>query len=240
MSFLKLNRVLQHPLKYCSFNFISSSSISSLSFKITKNQKLKPINSLSYSTAPDNNNSNNNSKEWNKYLENENLYGKLVYTSKLRNHLFRAKVLSLSSSVLGIGMLPFLALSLKEASLLANILVFSTTSFFIFATPLLFQYVTRRHVNRLHYNYETDTYTAFLFNFILQEYKIQFKTTDIQVPDMPGMFTSFHLTNLKRSIFIDYDQVTDKSIVARILGFDKPFDYNKYDKKNKQDDDDDD
>ena len=223
MSFL--NRLLQYQIKnyHTMSSFIASS-------------KLLKFASANHNLT--NKRNKNSDKEWDKYIENEKKYGKLVYKSRLESQLFRAKILSLSSSIIGIGIIPFLITSLKDASILANILVFGTSSFFILATPVLFQYVTRRHVNRMHYNSETDTFTVFLYNFFLMEYKLVFKASDILVPDLPGMFTSFKIKNLNRSLFVDYDQVTDKSIVVRILGFDKPIDINKYDNKNKDDDDD--
>jgi hypothetical protein len=133
-------------------------------------------------------------------------------------------------------MMPFVASALNEASLLANILVFGTSSFFILATPILFQYVTRRHINRMHYNSESDTYTIYLYNFFLIEYHLQFKTSDIVIPDTPGVFTSFQITNLKRHLFCNFDEISDRSIIVKMLGYDKPLNVN----KSKEDDEDDD
>ena len=222
MSLLKLNRLINSPLKYYSLNFLSVSS-----------SKLLNVKAQAFKIRIENYSSDN---KWNEFIEKEKLYGKLVYKSTLQKQLFMAKTLSLSSSAIGIGMLPFLASALKEASLLANILVFGTSLFFILATPVLFQYVTRRHINRMHYNSETDTFTVYLYNFFLREYNLQFKTSDIVIPDVPGVFTSFQIKNLNRHLFINFDEINDRSLIVKMLGYDKPLQVN----KSKEDDDDDD
>lgn len=230
------NRLITTRLKFCSINFLSTSNLQSYSsLKLLKLPSISNrIGIVKYSSAGD----VNNDTKWNKFLENERQHGKLVYKSSLEKQLFWAKSLSLSSSMIGIAILPFLATALQDASILANILVFSTSLFFILATPILFQYVTRRHVNRMHYDSQTDTFTVFLYNFFLRQYTLQFKTSDVVVPDIPGVFTSFMIKNKNRNLFVNFDEIKDRSIVVKMFGYDKPYDPNK--NKNKDDDDDDD
>src|SRR5579883_2259364 len=81
-----------------------------------------------------------------KYLKEESKYnGKLVYVGQLTPALYRAKTLSLSSSLLGILLMPFLNQSLSAASIFSQALVYGTTGFFIFVTPLFAQLLTRRY-----------------------------------------------------------------------------------------------
>lgn len=204
--------------------FTSNSNLNKFS------QALPKISSNSFSVS-----SISNNEQWNKYIEDEKLYGKLLYKGSLTKQLKRAKILSLSSSAIGLALIPFFYSSLQDSSIIAKIMVAATSAFFIFVTPLLFQFINRRHVNRLYYNYEKEQFTAVLYNFFLMEYKIQFNLKDIYVPDMPGPFSTFTVKNLNRNLFVDYQQVTDLKLVEKILGYDKPIDFNKYDKDDKDD-----
>lgn len=51
---------------------------------------------------------------------------------------------------------------------------------------------------------------------------------DVHVPDIPGIFSSLKIKSSKRNIFVDLNQVEDMKIVEQLLGYDKPFDINKY------------
>ncbi len=118
-----------------------------------------------------------------KYLNEEKKYnGKLVYVGQLTNQLKGAKILSLTSSLLGILMMPLLMETLSTSTLFAKLFVFGTTSFFIFITPILSQVLTRRYVSRMYYNYDEKRFTAILFNFFLFEYKLEFSIDDVYMP----------------------------------------------------------
>lgn len=239
MLHLNLNRFLQKAVlnnKNCLNILISGTNLSTLASCMKGSSKLADINKTQRTYLS----SSTSDKDWQKFLQDEKNYGKLVYKSPMIRQLFNSKLLSLSSSVIGVIMLPFLTEALSEASLLANISVFGTACFFIFLTPTLFQIVARRHVNRLYYDKQTDTYTTFLYNFFLIEYHIKFQTKDIQVPAVPGPLTSFKVPHLKRKLFVDYNRFSDQEVVEKMLGYDKPIDYYKYDKKDKKNEHDDD
>ena len=139
-----------------------------------------------------------------------------------------AKILSLSSSVLGLGLLPFLAETLSASSMFAKAFVLGTSAFFIFLTPIFSQLLTRRYVSRLYYNYEEEKFTAILFNFFLFEYKLEFTMKDVYVPDIPGMFSTVKIKNKDRNLFIELNQIIDASLTQKIYGYDKPLDWSKY------------
>lgn len=46
---------------------------------------------------------------------------------------------------------------------------------------------------------------------------------DIQVPDVPGMFTTFQVG--KQSLFVDPSLFTDPNHYVRLMGYDKPIDF---------------
>lgn len=164
-----------------------------------------------------------------KYKEEEAKHnGKLVYVGQLTRQLKSAKILSLTSSVFGICLMPFLTETLSDSGLFAKLFVFGTSAFFIFVTPLFSQLLTRRYVSRLYYNYEEKKFKAILFNFFLFEYKLEFALDDIFVPDIPGPFSTVRLKSHNRNLFVDLNQISDLELTQKILGYDKPLDFNKY------------
>jgi hypothetical protein len=78
MSLLKLNRLINSR----SLNFLSVSSSNLL------NSQAIQLKTRIQNYSDD--------KKWHKFLEQEKLYGKLVYKSTLQKQLFKAKTLSLS------------------------------------------------------------------------------------------------------------------------------------------------
>lgn len=168
-----------------------------------------------------------------KYLEQEKKFnGKLVYVGGLTSRLLTAKFISLSSSALGIMMLPFLTDTLSSSSIFAKLFVFGTTGFFIFVTPLFAQFLTRRYVSRLYYNYEEKKFKAVMISFLMYEYKFEFSLDDVYVPDVPGPFTTIALKSSKRGLFVQVNDIIDDNLVQKIYGYDKPFDIKKYTDKN--------
>lgn len=167
-----------------------------------------------------------------KYLEEEKKYnGKLVYVGQLTKQLKSAKFLSLSSSLLGIMLMPFLNDTLSTSSIFAQLFVFGTTGFFIFVTPMFSQFLGRRYVSRLYYNYEEKKFKAILLSFFMTEYKLEFSINDVFVPDIPGPFSTVKLKQTNRNLFIDLHQLQDVELAQKIYGYDKPFDIKKYSEK---------
>jgi transmembrane protein 70 len=169
-----------------------------------------------------------------KYKEEETKHnGKLVYVGQLTKQLKSAKILSLTSSLFGICLMPFLTETLSDSGLFAKLFVFGTSGFFIFVTPLFSQLLTRRYVSRMYYNYEEKKFKAILFNFFLFEYKLEFSLDDIFVPDIPGVFSTVQLKSQNRSLFVDLNQISDLDLTQKIYGYDKPLDFSKYTEKKK-------
>lgn len=168
-------------------------------------------------------------KKVQKFLDDEKKYnGKLVYVGRLTSQLFTAKTLSLSSSLLGLGLLPFLGQTLASSSLFSQVFVYGTTCFFIFVTPMFAQFLTRRYVSRLYYNYDEKRFKAVMLSFLMTEYKYEFALDDVHVPDLPGVFTTVQVKSSKRNLFVDLNTIADVGLVQKIYGYDKPFDIKKY------------
>ena len=167
-----------------------------------------------------------------KYLAEESKHnGKLIYVGKLTSQLKRAKLVSLTSSVLGVLLLPFLQTNVNNSSMFAQVFVYGTMSFFVFVTPLFGIYMSRRYVSRIYYNYETRTCRAVLINFFMREYTLEFAIDDLYVPELPGAFTTAKLKSSQRNLFIDLEDINDIDLVQKIYGYDKPIDIQKYYRK---------
>lgn len=170
------------------------------------------------------------------YKAEESKYnGKLVYVGSLTRQLKSAKIISLSSSILGLATLPLLVDNLSTSGLAAQIMVYGTASFFIFVTPLISVLFTKRYVSRMYYNYDEQVFKAVLFNFFLLEYSIDIKLKDLYVPEMPGAFSTLKTKSTNKSLFVNLDHVTDVQLVEKILGYDQPFDVNNLKIKKKSD-----
>ena len=67
-----------------------------------------------------------------------------------------------------------------------------------------------------------DKYTAYVYNIILRPKKIEFRVSDVNVPDIPGMFTTFKAKNVP--LFVEMTQFNDPTHYGKIMGYDKPLD----------------
>ena len=61
---------------------------------------------------------------------------------------------------------------------------------------------------------------SFNFCFLFQT---KFRPSDVKVPDVPGMFTSFLVGN--KALFVDPALFDDPEHYVRIMGYDKPVDF---------------
>lgn len=60
-------------------------------------------------------------------------------------------------------------------------------------------------------------------NKIYVYFQLEFKTDDVVVPDVPGMFTTMHAKGTP--LFIEARHFTDPLHYAKIMGYDKPMDF---------------
>lgn len=56
--------------------------------------------------------------------------------------------------------------------------------------------------------------------FLLQ---LEFKSEDVTVPDIPGMFTTMHAKG--KPLFIEARHFSNPLYYAKIMGYDKPMDF---------------
>ncbi|TMS36685.1 hypothetical protein L596_003787 [Steinernema carpocapsae] len=105
-------------------------------------------------------------------------------TDSMRKGIKIAKILSLSSSCLGIGMVPVLTSYMWSAAAeRPSIMLFAVfaNSFlgFLSLTPFLLQFLVKRYVLNIYYNRDTGVFTTMHLNFFMQKRILQFKAEDV-------------------------------------------------------------
>ncbi|XP_023291617.2 transmembrane protein 70 homolog, mitochondrial [Lucilia cuprina] len=148
----------------------------------------------------------------------------LVYYGTLTPRMRAVKVFSLTTSLAGLAAQPILMeQGMKMGGTGMAVFLCSFAGFFTFVTPLLLHFVTKKYVTEIHYNPMTEEYVATTINIILQKVRTKFRPSDVKIPEVPGMFTSFNVG--KRSLFVDPALFEDPEHYVKIMGYDKPIDF---------------
>ncbi|KAL7733763.1 hypothetical protein ACLKA6_011490 [Drosophila palustris] len=147
-----------------------------------------------------------------------------IYYGSLAPRMKLVKLFSLTTSLAGIAAQPILMeQGMKIGGTGMAVFLCTVGGFFTFVTPLLLHFVTKKYVTELHYNPDTEEYTATTISLILLKIKTKFRPSDVTVPEVPGMFTSFVVN--KRPLFVDPALFDDPEHYVRIMGYDKPIDF---------------
>uniref|UniRef100_A0A023G5P9 Putative integral to mitochondrial membrane n=1 Tax=Amblyomma triste TaxID=251400 RepID=A0A023G5P9_AMBTT len=146
----------------------------------------------------------------------------LVYLGSIRSTVKMVKSLSLTSSFLGILAQPILLQKLSGSSVGATVIVVSCASFFIFVTPLMLHYITRRYVTELTYDPGTKEFNATTLTLLNRKKEMSFIADDVEVPTVPGPFTT--LLAKGRPLFVEVQNFQNADALEHLLGYDKPID----------------
>ncbi|KAH8363097.1 hypothetical protein KR084_005321 [Drosophila pseudotakahashii] len=147
-----------------------------------------------------------------------------IYYGTLAPRMKVVKFFSLSTSLAGLAAQPILLeQGMKIGGTGMAVFLCTIGGFFTFVTPLLLHFITKKYVTEVHYNPQTEEYTATTISLLLQKIKTKFRPDDVVVPEVPGMFTSF-LVN-KRPLFVDPALFDDPEHYVKIMGYDKPIDF---------------
>ncbi|XP_005095003.1 transmembrane protein 70 homolog, mitochondrial [Aplysia californica] len=148
--------------------------------------------------------------------------GYLVYQGRV-GHLFKAlKIFSLTTSGIGLGIQPYLIMTYQDMPLSAAIPFFGAVNGFIFMNPILIHFVAKKYVSELYFNPETKVFTAMLFTFFARRVPFTFTAADVEVPDVPGVFSMF--TAKGRPLFAHEGDFTSLQVYKHLMGFDRPLD----------------
>ncbi|CAG9816095.1 unnamed protein product [Phaedon cochleariae] len=152
---------------------------------------------------------------------------KEVYYGVLTPQIKAVKIFSLTSSIVGLIAQPFLYSEIASTGNIPIILAaYSFIGFFTVLTPILLHLVTKKYITHLIYKEDTNSYVATTVNFFCLSKEIEFKSDDVKVPSVPGMFTSF--TANGKSLFLDPRLFEHPEHYAKIMGYDKPLDFKLY------------
>ncbi|XP_060729319.1 transmembrane protein 70, mitochondrial [Tachysurus vachellii] len=147
----------------------------------------------------------------------------LIYTGNLGKAVLGVKFFSYSSSMFSLCLMPLILTKtgIGVSSFAMKAAFCGFIGFFTFLTPVLLHLITKGYVVRLYHNRETDMYTAVTYNALLVEKKTMFHQSDVKVPDVSRMFTSFYAK--KKSMLINpmlFDVPHDYN---HLMGYDRPF-----------------
>ncbi|XP_059612790.1 transmembrane protein 70 homolog, mitochondrial [Phlebotomus argentipes] len=147
-----------------------------------------------------------------------------VYVGPLTKKMKAVKVFSLTTSITGLIAQPMI---IEQASKIGGtaLVVFMSgfVGFFTFVTPFLLHWITKNYVSAMKFNASTQEYTATTISFFLTPTYTKFRISDVKVPDVPGMFTTFLVG--KKGFFVDAKEFPDTNHFIKIMGYDKPIDF---------------
>jgi len=146
-----------------------------------------------------------------------------IYRGILATQIKLVKGFSLTTSLISLSCQPVLYYTLQSGSEKPMALMLGMgafMSFFTFATPLLVHYVSKKYVTEMYYNRVTDTYTAITYSLFLRKNQIKFRSSEVHVPDIPGMFTTFKARNVP--LFVESGQFYSIYHYGKIMGYEKP------------------
>ena len=156
--------------------------------------------------------------------------GTLVYIGTMKRMVRFVKLFSLSTSAVGISLQPAIYQNVLSMHWALAMVVGGTASFFIFITPLLLNLVTKRYVTSIYLEPKTGTFTATTYTFFLSEREHSFTPEQVEVPRVPGLFTSIRV-NGKVPLFIDPDLFLSREAFIRMMKYDEPLDWEIPEKK---------
>jgi transmembrane protein 70 len=145
----------------------------------------------------------------------------LVYVGSMTRMLKGLKVLSLTTSVIGLGAQPMLFEAASKSSV-ATLLMGISSVFALFAvlTPLALSLLTKRYITELYFDPEKRVFTAFSLNLVNRRRCTSFSAADVIIPAVDGPFTSFKV--FQKPFLVDPDQFSDPKVYHHLMGFDQP------------------
>ncbi|XP_028831485.1 transmembrane protein 70, mitochondrial [Denticeps clupeoides] len=160
--------------------------------------------------------------------------GKLIYTGNLGKAVLGVKFFSYSTSMFSVCVMPYVLMKtgLGVQSFALQVAFCGVIGFFTFLTPVLLHFITKGYVVRLYHKEEKDTYTAVTYSPLLLERKTVFHQSDVTIPDVSRMFTSFYAKN--RSMLVNPMLFPLPHDYNHLMGYDRPFSFD-IDELNKPD-----
>lgn len=150
--------------------------------------------------------------------------GDLVYVGTLARMVRFIKFFSLSTSAVGISLQPFIYDQVSNLHWALATMVGGVAGFFIFVTPVLLHFVTKRYVTMMYLKRDSGVFTATTYSLLLREKEHSFTADDVKIPTVPGLFTSARVKD-NVPLFIDPNLFIDKQAYIQMMKYDEPLDW---------------
>ncbi|XP_068197053.1 transmembrane protein 70, mitochondrial [Antennarius striatus] len=147
--------------------------------------------------------------------------GNLIYTGNLGRAVRGVKLLSLSSSAISLVLMSKVVLLTDFESQALQIIFMGVASFFCFLIPIFLHLVTKGYIVRLYHNPDSDNYTAITYSLFLIEKKTMFHQSQVRIPPVSKMFTTFYGGRL--GLLVNPDLFPLPHDYNHLMGYDKPF-----------------
>lgn len=153
--------------------------------------------------------------------------GNLVYTGTANRMVTVAKFFSLSTSALGLCIMPWLYAEMSDGGIIFKVAMMGASSFFIFLTPVLIHTLSKRYVLSMYHDKPTNTFSTVRYNLIMQQKAFSF--TPDQIEDtLSSPLCNFQVGN--QGFILDTDELmrTDPDAYIAFMRYDEPIDLDKY------------
>ncbi|XP_071348002.1 transmembrane protein 70, mitochondrial isoform X2 [Trachinotus anak] len=152
--------------------------------------------------------------------------GDLIYTGSLGSAVRGVKMFSYSTSGASLFLMPHILLKtgLGVQSFAMQAAFCGVIGFFTFLTPVFLHFITKGYVVRLYHHPDRDTYTAVTYSVFLMEKKHVFHQSQVKIPAVSKMFTTFYVNNM--GLLVNPDLFTVPHDYNHLMGYDKPFRFN--------------
>ncbi|KAG7221021.1 hypothetical protein INR49_031192 [Caranx melampygus] len=152
--------------------------------------------------------------------------GNLIYTGSLGKAVRWVKMFSYSTSGASLLLMPHILLKtgVGVQSFAMQAAFCGVIGFFTFLTPVLLHLITKGYVVRLYHHPDKDTYTAITYSVFLMEKKNIFHQSQVKIPAISKMFTTFYVNNM--GLLVNPDLFTVPHDYNHLMGYDKPFSFN--------------
>ncbi|ESO06633.1 hypothetical protein HELRODRAFT_125141, partial [Helobdella robusta] len=147
-----------------------------------------------------------------------------IYVGTLTKSVKLVKGFSLTTSILAVALVPVLYKNFQlDTSGGVMAAVAMGMNFFIFLTPVMLHFLTKRYVTSMYYNPNNNIFTATTINLFLQTKTHKFSSSSISIPK-PSPFTSV-IVNKKTPLLVDPTLFVDKDAMMLFYKCDESVDF---------------
>ncbi|XP_030581259.1 transmembrane protein 70, mitochondrial [Archocentrus centrarchus] len=149
----------------------------------------------------------------------------LIYTGSLGLAVRGVKMFSYSTSAASLFLMPQILLKtgLGVQTFALQVAYCGIIGFFTFLTPVLLHLITKGYVIRLYHNPDRDIYTAVTYSVFLTEKKNVFHQSQVTIPAVSKMFTTFYAGQV--GLLVNPDMFPVPHDYNHLMGYDKPFSF---------------